>query len=722
MVVAGGGKRHYDAASEEIDYYSQTKLHASVDQGQNVTGYTLSYNSGAKDYYNFIPTVLLDAQRVALLTEKVDTFGHTNRFVYQETNNVVFLKYVIDADGHTNALSYTNTAYPAQITGVQDPFGRTTLLQYSATGILTNIIDVAGLTNSFKYDYQGWVTNLVSAYGTTTFQYSTNSQTTSDEFHTLNDWVFIRAVKIIDPMGGTNIYMLRQDSSVLYTNQTDWVDFLPNSYLSSVVPSGVPTTTLDNVLLYYRDTFHWGPRQATGLPLDLTLFTPANYKKARMRHWLHDRYTGQLGQTLDIEQAPSPDGIVDGQTTWYDYDGKTETWLEGASSKPSLIARVIPDGTTQYVWYRRDDLGRPTNIVQTYSTGHGSVTHTRTNINVYDANAVDLVKMIGPRGETLAGLAYNTKHQVLRVTNAVNDVEYYGYDAQSRLTAVTNFAGLATINNYFSSGAYSNWVQTRIDLQIHRTNVYSYTNDLLFIHTNELGLITTNQYDNLQRLTNMADSRGAISYTYNRLDLIRIVDRLGLTNGFEYDGLRRMTARTNALGFFTLYTFCPCGSLDSIRDAEGHYTYFFYDNAGRLINTAYADDFGVTNRYNLLSQLTNTIDSAGMSVTNWFNNQGLRYAVSNAFGCREYTAFDQEDRATNTVDANSVSLINTYDDLDRLRTRTHPDTGVEKFGYSARGLVAYTIRLIFTKFYAYVEARRKVFETNAYWEITEFQY
>src|SRR5437588_13016863 len=70
--------------------------------------YTLSLHDAlpiwATNYYRFIPTVTLDAKKLALLSEQVDPYGHTNRFVYLETNNVVRLLSVIDADGRTNKI------------------------------------------------------------------------------------------------------------------------------------------------------------------------------------------------------------------------------------------------------------------------------------------------------------------------------------------------------------------------------------------------------------------------------------------------------------------------------------------------------------------------------------------------------------------------------------------------------------------------------------------
>src|ERR1051325_4369322 len=195
---------------------------------------------------------------------------------------------------------------------------------------------------------------------------------------------------------------------------------------------------------------------------------------------------------------------------------------------------------------------------------------------------------------------------------------------------------------------------------------------------------------------------------------------MGFTNRYVYDNVRRLVATTNALGRFTLYNYCTCGALDSERDAEGNITYYFYDIMGRLTNAVYADGFSVTNNFNGISQLTNSIDSAAMSVTNWFNNQGLRYAVTTAAGNREFIDFDDEDRATNIVNSEGVSVGMTYDNLRRLCTRTYPDGGSESFAYSAAGLVAYTNQIGVTNFFAYDAARRKIFETNANYELIRY--
>jgi RHS repeat-associated protein len=687
--------------------------------------YSTLHPDGARDYYAQQATV--DGHLALFLTAQVDSHGHTNRFEYVTNNSVLQLARVVDADGRINTLSYTNLAFPSRITGVQDAFGRTAVLQYNSSGILTNISDPEGIKSSFLYDTRGWITNMVTPYGTNTFQHILNTEYPGDEFSgsTRFSSYIIRGLRVVDPLGGTNLYVLRQGSEMISTNNGDyWLDLIPSVFPSSVFPSGVPNyDDYYNDAMSYRNTFHWAPRTAGQIPTDLSILSPTDYRKARLRHWYHDYYAvSDIGPSLWMERSPSLDGEVDGQTTWYDYANKVQWYAAGPEAYPQSVARVLPDGTTWYRHFVRDGWGRPTTITETYSSKFGAVPQTRSWQYTYAPNQVDLAKVTGPLGETVAGYAYDLFHHVLRYTNAVGDVTHYTYDSMGRRTSTKTAAGLTTTNIYFASGTYTNWVQTRIDLEIARTNTFTYNTNLVETLTDERGVTTTYSYDKLGRLTRAADPRGAVTYAYTNLDLVRVVDRMGFTNSYGYDALRRLTAQTNALGAFTLYNYCPCGALESVRNAQGNYTYFYYDSAGRRTQVVYPDNYSVNYYYNILSQLTNTTDSAGYSVTNWYNNQGLLYASTNAYGPVKFLAFDAEDHVTSSLDANGVSVSTTYDALGRVLTRTYPDTGVERFGYSARGLIAYTNQLNATNFYVYDAARRKTFETNANWEITQFQY
>jgi RHS repeat-associated protein len=73
-----------------------------------------------------------------------------------------------------------------------------------------------------------------------------------------------------------------------------------------------------------------------------------------------------------------------------------------------------------------------------------------------------------------------------------------------------------------------------------------------------------------------------------------------------------------------------------------------------------------------------------------------------------------DDRVTNSVDANGVSIGMTYDDLNRLLTRHYPDNGVEKYGYTAdvSDPTSYTNQMTNVTIYAYDAMYRKTNEVT----------
>ncbi len=222
-----------------------------------------------------------------------------------------------------------------------------------------------------------------------------------------------------------------------------------------------------------------------------------------------------------MQQDPQPwTESIPGRPLGMDYDGETRVYRSGhqCAQLPSLIARLLPDGTVwAHVVSQHDEWDRPTNIVDTYSLAYGlaallhahqyrDLQHQQHQPGGFAPNH------IGPKGETIAGYSsYNGNHQVLSWTNAVGDVvTSYTYDTKGRSDQhhwCPARLGHHQLLRTTPSGSYTNWVQTRIDLQISRTNSFAYSNNLVSVWTNELGLVTTNLYDNLQRATNVLSTR-----------------------------------------------------------------------------------------------------------------------------------------------------------------------------------------------------------------------
>src|SRR6266540_4071716 len=278
---------------------------------------------------------------------------------------------------------------------------------------------------------------------------------------------------------------------------------------------------------------------------------------------------------------------------------------------------------------------------------------------------------------------------------------------------------MTTTNVYFTSGTSANRLDKTIDVEITRTNAYTYlSNGLVQTHTDERGLARTFTYDNLERVTGSSYPDGTTtSNRYTALDVTAIKDRLNYWTYFGFDSIRRKIAQTNANNVITRFGYCDCGGLSYITNAFGTslqtVTTYNYDYQGNRISTIYPDGTSSTNWFDALGRPIVTGDAIGLR---WlgYNNQGLLTVTTNNYGIERRTVFDIEDQEYSVTDANGVSITNTYDNLGRLRTRTYPDGGVEAFGYTLNvaGTTRYTNQLGKVWTYAYDPGARKTNEVG----------
>ncbi|HEX5223040.1 MAG TPA: cysteine peptidase family C39 domain-containing protein, partial [Verrucomicrobiae bacterium] len=470
----GDGLYKFGSSLVADNYYNTLKLAVVTNGLGNASSFELLYPTGARDVYGFGPTNLSGQANHFYLSAIISAEGHTTTFqneAYDPESLNIRLKYVVDADGKTNTIYYATSGFSTNlITQVSDPYGRSTYLQYDADGMLTNITDSAGMSSSMGYNELGWPTNLATPYGTTTFAHSILEA---------NNWE--RHLTITEPNNSKQLYRFYQ-----------FPEFEVGQYDSSQVPTNTPIGTLDNDApsgwLWGRFSYHWGRLQYANLSTgDVDSLTAGDYLKARMRRWLgatvHNE--GKTMDTLSIQREPSPDGTTLGQVTWYDYPNKG---AYGSADKgdhilPGVVARVLPDGSTWYEWTRRNTWGQPTNVVETYTQPNGTI-GLRTNHFVYDANGVDLILHIGPSGEQVVSNYFgNAYHQVDASYDALGQETKYLYNGNRQLIKTIRPTGLTTTNIYFSGGGSLNRLDKTIDLEIARTNSYTYAGDLVDSHT-----------------------------------------------------------------------------------------------------------------------------------------------------------------------------------------------------------------------------------------------
>lgn len=718
-----------------------------------------------------------------LLSRHISPSGDTTYFEHAAVNPSAYvLTFVIDPDGRTNTLSYTSQNLLSSVTNA---YGQSAHLLYDSHGNLTNIVDAQGLSSSIAYDASNNPTALITPYGTNTFaiyQNSTVTNTNDPEGNFGGDAppLIDRAILVTDPVGANYLYLYQNDAVNLVSSNYS------ASLVPTNTPLGTLETGTDSGQLaaaWFRNSFYWGPRQYPNLSTtNMFSFTANDYLRGRMQHWLEDTNQLYLTEFLSVRQEASPDGSTAGLLTFYDYQGKLPgyNFCEGTNALPSVAAWRLPNGETHYEYSLFDSYGHVTNDITTYTLANGSV-GARTNRFVYVNNTYTysvgngsinytipdlLTKVIGPDGNTiwayggfdtvtwsnvffggngatlvssrvLPDYATNGLGQV--ATNAytstgipVNFYDLNPVDAEfgsnvdatfsgyNKVISSTSVAGLTTTNFYNTNG----FLTRTIDLQTGRTNSFGYSTDgLIGTWTNELGLNLTFTWDNLLRPTGAQFPDGTYtSNSYTRLDLTARRDRLGNFTHYGYDGARHLIAITNANTAVWQFDWCGCGALTATIDPLNNTNSFNYDNQGNLTNISYPDGSALNYQYDLAARRTVTSDGAGRALQFGYNNQGLVTSVSNAFGRVQGIFYDIRDRQATVTDANNISVTNGFDLLDRVTTRTWPDSIAERFGYSAQGLAFYTNRDNKITEYGRDAAGRLTSITNANNEVIQTTY
>lgn len=602
-----------------------------------------------------------------LLTSLTDGHGHTLEFSYDGYGR---LEEITDAAGGTTSFVYgdldgdMDASNDRVVTEVNAPAGYTATFNYEqlAEGrwYLTNITDTVGISSTFTYrEYEVtvitpqsyWALETMNTpYGTTQFEHL-GEEVFWDFYLSVITTDYGVTLLITEPNGGQHLY--------LQNDQAPEEVPVPATFSASVIPTNLPISTLDTNR-QGRNTFYWGPLQLANIGnVDVENWDWDEFKRARIRHWLwhHDEWdTGHkhMSDVLAWEQSPSPDGTAEGQVTWYDYAGKDPQHghypkMVGTGTKmPAVVARVLPDGSTWYQYFAHNDLGRPTLKVETYSQPGGGI-GTRTNRLFYAANGIDLELHLGPQGEQVVSNYFgNAYHQVDASDDALDQETRFTYNGSRQLTSIQRPSGLTTTNFYFSGGGAAGRLEKTIDLEINRENAYTYyTDGQVYTHTDERGLVTTNFWDRLRRLTGVLYSDGTTrSNVYAALSLAGAKDRLDQWTTYGYNGIGQTVAVTNANGVVTRNGYCECGSLLSTTNAWNtaveFVTQFGYDNQGNRKYTIYPDAT-VTNWFDSLRRTIVTGDAWGYR---WFyyNNQGLLTNVSNAYGIEQSTVFDLDVR------------------------------------------------------------------------------
>jgi RHS repeat-associated protein len=622
LYVDGGGTFEYN----NFDPASQTYAPEVMSQSRLVktsgSTYELQYGDGSRHEFTQSDGATGSTRRI-FLTQIINSAGQALTLRYDAQLRITN---VVDAIGQATTLQYTNAAYPFAITSVVDPFGRAANFQYNAAGLLVQITDVIGLTSQFTYGANQFISALVTPYGTTTFTAGTTNG--------------VQSLKATNPEGQSELLVYSQSSGV------------PHSLPAAQVPHGLSTF---NLFMDARDSFFWNHRAYEEAAW--------NYSRAKNLHWLHLSPNGiDSSRILESEKEPLESRI------WYNYPGQStndgapyylDAAYSGTSDKPTVVARVLDDGSTQLRTYGYNAFGRITNSTDPCG---------RSFSYFYDTNGVDLLEMRMTRqgkNELLLKASYNRNHQQTTVTDAAGLTTAYGYNALGLIQYLTNANGAVTTFTYDPNGYMLaiDGPQAGTNDSVHFT--YDAVGRMQTVTDTE-GFTVAYAYDNLDRITQEAFPDGTYQQVvYDKLDPVAVRDRAGHWTTNTFNALRQLVAVQDHLGRLSQFKWCACGSISSMTDPLGRTTSWEYDLQSRPIAKTYPDGSSIVVAYEASNNRVHSRqDEAGqLRVLEYYPDDNLkRVAFPNAL-------------------VPTPSVTYTYDpDYDRVLTM-NDGAGATRYGY-----------------------------------------
>jgi RHS repeat-associated protein len=619
--VAGGGYVNYFGYNSSNGFFwpeSVTKVDAILRRTSD-TAYHRFLPDGAEEIYSLSDGATSFPRRI-FLTQIIDPAGNAVTLHYDAQ---LRLTSITDATGRDTTFSYESTTSPLLVTTITDPFGRSAHIAYDATGRLSQITDVAGLTSQFAYDASSLVTSMTTPYGTTKFAFGTGTGYGPSRF-----------LEVTDPLGNSERVEYLQGAPGIASEE-------------SPVPVGItPFNYQGSMFMNGRNTFYWDKH--------VLAIARGDYTKARIRHWLHDS-TDPTGTTTSsvIESVKYPLE----RRIWRNYPGQYGGGSTGNLDKPSIVARVLDDGSTQSAQFTYNFRGKPLTIIDPVG---------RETFYDYDSSGYDLV---GIRQQTsqsgvaqLGTFTYNNQHLPLTYTDAAGQTTTYAYNTAGQLTRVTNPLNQTTSYVYDGLGQLIQIIDSNNATQA------SFTYDgfgRVRTDTDVNGFTRTYSYDTLDRVTQISYPDGTSkTFAYTNLDITQSTDRLNRVTRYYYNPIRQLIQVTDPLGRTVGYDYCACGSLISLTDANGNVTQWIRNIENRVTGKVYDDNSGVAYSYDLAGRMTSMTDAKSQTTT-------YQYNVDNTLASIGYPS-------------PTPSVKFTYDDFRRLSTITDA-IGTTTYSYVPAG-------------------------------------
>ncbi|WNV87867.1 RHS repeat-associated core domain-containing protein [Umezawaea sp. Da 62-37] len=274
----------------------------------------------------------------------------------------------------------------------------------------------------------------------------------------------------------------------------------------------------------------------------------------------------------------------------------------------------------------------------------------------------------------------------------------YTYDAQQRVTAVTELVGTAdqVVSEQVTYGPFDQPLTTKDPAGKTTTYTYDAKGNPLTA-TNPASRKTTMAWNSAGQVTTVTAPGGAATtFTYEAGAATSVKDPLGRVTKMFVDAAGRRVQETDPSGAATLTAYDAQNQPVKVTDPLGGVSQFAYDANGNL--TTYTDQRGKTTRwaYDGQDRATSTTDPLNRTSTVTYDPAGRVTAAVSRAGVRTEATYDALDRSTRTrygvtsATAQQSQATLAYDALDRLATVTDSAGGTTTYAHDARDRVTST--------------------------------
>jgi RHS repeat-associated protein len=629
------------------------------------------------------------------LVSVTDRDGNTTKFIYDSTR-IHYLDQVIDPLGRTGVRAdYDSQGRLISVTGAA---GNATTLAQDPSQSIETTVDALGNPSTYVYDAQGNIVIEIDARGgktARTFDANNNMLTETD------------------PLGNTISYTYDSQGNVLTEtdslgNVTSYTYGPFGRVLTTTDPLGhVTTNTYDSAgnLLSTTDAAGNTTQYAYDSAGNLTSTTDPAGNVTRYQYDSAGRMIVQidaLGHATDYTYDANGNQLTSTTTQTTPSGVRTLVTTNTYDAQGNLLTTTDAEGHT--VTYQYDALGHRIAAIDALN---------RQTQYIYDNRGL-LIQTKYPDG-TSTSSTYDLDGNRISSTDQAGRTTTYTYDKLNRLVQTTFPDGSSTQTEYDAAGR----VTAQVDELGHRTQ-FQYdadgnqilTQDALgdqttstydadghqVSQTDALGHTTHYVYDPLGRVTQTIFVDGtSTSSTYDALGHVVVsTDQAGVVTKYEYDALGRLTAVTQnyqpgipadaATNVRTVYAYDELGDLVSQTDANKHTTSYQYNGIGERTGTTLPLGQTSSTTYDAAGNVASTTDFNGQTITYNYDKQNRLTAKTYHDGkgtSIQYT-YTATGQIATIVDARGTTTY-TYDQRDRLLSRTDPDGQVISYTYDGAG-------------------------------------